>query len=152
MTSTKSKEDAVDLDLTEDAAPAPMEAAGEPTVDVDEGAKGDFTALPEGVIQNSDGSVTVPFDFPVPLTVRKAGGDVVEEKVTKLVLHRLKGADMNAIGAVPQEKLTVVAFARSARITQQRMDVIYDRMDSSDIDRCGEVIGFFVKRGRRTGK
>ena len=107
--------------------------------------------LPESAVLNADGSVTLPLEYPQTLTVKK-GEKVREEHFNELVFHRLSGADQRAIASASDAMLNVVAFARSTRINQAIMNVLFDKMDAADINAGAQVFQHFLKRGRKTGK
>ncbi|WP_229678085.1 transglycosylase SLT domain-containing protein, partial [Caldovatus sediminis] len=77
-------------------------------------------------------------------TPRPAGTEAVrEERIERLVLHRLTGADLRAVAAASEANRTVVAIARSARIPEGKFDAIFDRMDAADLDAAARVLEHF---------
>ncbi|ANM05227.1 hypothetical protein AMC78_CH03158 [Rhizobium phaseoli] len=160
MSDAISKPSSLTIDLDEDAADNQLENVvdlgsvvslddpRDPDI-IDEDA-GSADRLPEGAVQNENGSVTLPLSFPVTLRIRK-GGEVRERVYRDLTFHRLNGADMRAISAAGSEHQSAVTFARSTRINQATMNALFDNMDLSDIDRAGGILVFFVSNGRKTG-
>jgi hypothetical protein len=142
----KRDDDAVILDLADDAAPA---AAALPTLN----ENGPADDLPPGAVRQDDGSVLYTLHHPCTIKFRRqSDGATREEALTELRLHRLTGADMRAITAVKPEQMTVVAIARSARINEAKMALFFDVMDASDATAAGEVVSSFLGTGRRTGR
>lgn len=150
----------VHIDLDEGQGVGTVAGSGTSQAVVDEsGSKvlvvnedgGDTDKLPASAIVNDDGSVTLPLIEPVTITHRKDGK---EKSVvySSLTFHRLKGADIQAIAAASKEKDTVVTFARSTRMPQFVMNVLFDELDAADIVDGGKVINHFLTSGRRTGR
>lgn len=139
----------IDLDEGGCALPVAAPAPAEPGV-VDLDAKDDGQGLPPHAVTQPDGSVLLPLAVPVRLKFRK-GGEVREEVTAELRLHRLTGADMRAISAASKEMVSVVAIARSARISEAKFAAIFDRMDMADIGAAGRVLEHFLGNGPRTG-
>lgn len=107
--------------------------------------------LPKHARKNADGSVTLPLMHPRQLTTRK-DGKIRERKFEDLVMHRLTGADQRAIAGVSDDLTNVVAFARSTRMSQAVMNVLYDKLDMADINAMGQVLSHFFGSGQKTGK
>ncbi|MCD2176441.1 hypothetical protein [Rhizobium sp. C1] len=105
--------------------------------------------LPEQAVQNEDGSVTLPLSETVTVTTRK-DGKVRDRVYSELVFHRLRGVDLRSINSTSAEMQTVMALARSTRITAPLMSAIYDQMDGADITAAAQVIGHFLTRGQKT--
>ena len=110
------------------------------------------SALPPRAVLNEDGSITLTLAYPVVLKFRRARGDIREERLDHLVLHRLTGADMRAISAASRETVSTVAIARSARMSEHKMNAFFDRMDGADVVAAGEVVGHFLDSGQKTGR
>lgn len=123
--------------------------AADPDV-VDEDAE-PSDKLPPQAILNKDGSVTLPLKYPTDLIIKKDGRERAEP-FKQLVFHRLTGADNRAIAAAKEADREVVAFARSTRLSFARMEKLYDKMDSYDLQAGGEVLIFFISNGRKTGQ
>lgn len=120
--------------LAEDGAPAPQE-------------------LPPGAQRQSDGSVIYTLRHACAIKFRRASdGATRQEAVGSLHLHRLTGGDMRAITAASSDMMTVVAIARSAKMAEARMKLVFDAMDAEDAAACGEVVSSFLGTGRRTGR
>ena len=107
--------------------------------------------LPRNARKNADGSVTVTLRFPQTVTSRK-DGRIRERRFSDIVMHRLNGADQRAIAGVAEDMSPVVAFARSARLPQAVMNVLFDKLDAADINAMGEVLSHFFGSGRKTGR
>lgn len=150
----------VDIDIDEDGDTSTIE--NEEVVDVSVGATDladdeiidedldPLDRMPKKAVQNDDGSVTLPLEFPQTLKTKKNG--VVRERVfNELTFHRLNGAGYNAIQAAAEEKQTVVALAQSTRMNQAVMSALFDKMIDIDIANAGKVLNNFFASGRRTG-
>uniref|UniRef100_A0A7C1SXH9 Uncharacterized protein n=1 Tax=Agrobacterium albertimagni TaxID=147266 RepID=A0A7C1SXH9_9HYPH len=148
------------IDLDEDQGAGAVISSGASTDVIDEGGTKaviidedgpETDKLPEHAIRNDDGSVTLPLFEPVSITTKK-DGKVRERTFESLTFHRLKGADIQAIGAASKESETVVTFARSTRTLQALMNAVFEKMDAADIVDSGRVINHFLTSGRRTGR
>jgi hypothetical protein len=123
-------------------------AAGDPDVAVVPDEGDDTQKLPKHAVLQEDGSVILPLKFPRTLkTTNTAGGTVQETLYEQLHMHRLTGADMRAATAASAEKRVVVSIARSARIREGFMSLLYDKMDASDALAAAEVFAFFLNSG-----
>jgi hypothetical protein len=111
----------------------------------------DGEGLPAHAVQQDDGSVLLPLLHPVSLKFSK-GGQVREERIEQLVLHRLTGADMRALSNTGKDRVESMAIARSARMPAIKLDPIYDRMDGADVAAAGRVIAHFLGAGRTAGR
>jgi len=142
--------DTLPIDLVEiDAAPA---ATGAVPVLSEDGAPA-APELPPGAVRQDDGSVVYTLRHPCAIKFRRVSdGATREEAVGSLHLHRLTGGDMRAITAASPDMMTVVAIARSARMNEARMKLVFDAMDAEDAAACGEVVSSFLGTGRRTGR
>lgn len=149
MKAPKSAAPADDVIVIGDVGPDLAEAAD---VVVVSDQDGDEPKLPKHARVQEDGTVLLPLHFPQTLkTTPRAGGVVREDLFEELHLHRLTGADMRAISATAEGKRGVVALARSARVREGIMTVLYDKLDGADAVAAGEVVGFFLNSGRTTG-
>lgn len=140
----------VDLTEGEEDAPAAARVADEPGVAViaDEPEE---EGLPKHAKPLEDGSVELPLFVPVTLRYRKPGAaEVREERIERLVLRRLNGADMRAVTAASQAAAQAVAIARSARIPETKFNRIFDMMDAADANAAGMVVAHFLKNGPGT--
>lgn len=117
---------------------------------VDEDADA-YDSLPDYAITNVDGSVTLPLRFPQTMHTRK-DGKVRSTTYDRLTFHRLTGADQRAIFSAAEDMQTVVAFARSTRINQAVMKILFDKLDLADITAGGRVLNSFIATGRKTGR
>jgi hypothetical protein len=151
--------DAVIIDLPAEGAPigatdagssGTTGAAGSDVVDIKEDK--DQDDLPDHAVKNADGSITLPLLYPVVLKFRRPSGDIREESLAELVLHRLTGADMRAISSSNRDGLSTVAIARSARINEAKMNAWFDRMDGADTVAAGQVVAHFLGNGPKTGR
>lgn len=108
--------------------------------------------LPEDAIQNKDGSVTLPLKYPQVVKSRK-NGEVRSRNFAELRFYRLSGKDQRIVSSVERQEDTIpTAFARSTRLNQKVMNNLYDKMDSHDIMRAGQVLNHFLATGPRTGR
>ena len=107
--------------------------------------------LPAHAVQLEDGSVRLPLLHPVTLKFSKAG-QVREERIDHLLLHRLTGADMRTLANTAKDRVESMAIARSARMAPVKLDPIYDRMDGADVAAAGRVISHFLGAGRSAGR
>lgn len=125
------------------------EAAAVPVLHED----GAAPELPPGAVRQEDGSVVFALQYPCAITYRRqSDGAKREEELKQLHLHRLTGADMRAITAASQEKMTAVALARSARMNEAKMALFFDRMDGADAAAAMEIVSGFLGTGRKTGR
>ncbi len=106
--------------------------------------------LPDVAVLNSDGTVTMPLNYPVTLTIKK-GNNTRKQVYSELLFHRLAGADHRAISAASDQGKTIVAFSQSTKINLAVMNALWDRMDMSDIVNGGQVINHFLTSGPKTG-
>lgn len=125
--------------------------AGDQTIDVIDDGFDPADRLPPHAVKNDDGSVALPLLYPRSLTIKK-DGKVREQLYDKLLMHRLTGADQRAIAATSDDTMPVVAIARSTRISQAVMNVLYDKLDAADIAAAGQVLNHFLASGRMTGR
>lgn len=113
----------------------------------------DIATLPRGAVENADRSVTVRLDTPVSFQSKsQRSGELTTRRFEELKFHRLNGAHQTEISLAPEAVRIKVAFACSTRMSKGLMNGIYDRMDVSDIERCGKVIEYFFGSGRKTGR
>jgi hypothetical protein len=129
------------------------EAAAAPADAVPVLAEDDADALPDAAALQPDGSVVLTLHRPVTLRYRAPGAQAVQED-TRETLHfrRLTGADMRAITQAAAGDRAVLAIGRSAGIRPALMNLLFDRMDGADVAAAGDVVGFFLGSGRKTGR
>lgn len=128
------------------------EETGAPGADVVQEDVEQPKGLPERARLNADGSVTLELRYAKALRLQRAGETIREERYDRLVLHRLTGADLNAIMATSAETSMAVAFARASRLKPAITKRLYDELDGADAADVGAVIAFFMGRGERTGR
>jgi hypothetical protein len=107
--------------------------------------------LPEEATVNDDGSITLRLKYPRTIKILK-NGITTEQVYTSLTFNRLTGADLNAIRAASEASASYVGFSRSTRVPAVIMRNLFDIMDGYDIAHGGEVIGYFLPNGRKTGR
>jgi len=149
----KGKDIVVDLDEDEPAklAPAIVDEEGEATAVVDEDA--DLVGgIPARAVLNADGSITLPLTKPVTVVIRSQARGDRTEVFSALTLHPLIGADIRAVHATSKESQIVVMLARSARIREAVMNVLYDKMMGRDVVDAGTIVDSFFGGGRTTGR
>ena len=139
----------------EGAAPvvAPSADPTVPTLREDDTAEED--TLPAHAVLRGDGSVLVPWLYPDQAAIRYrkvSSEEVREERFPPLVMRRLTGADMRAIGAAEERDRAVVAIARSAKIQQGKMNLLYDALDAADAAALARVVSYFLGSGPQTGR
>lgn len=140
------------VELDEDGGAAPAPVLSDPDV-VEIGDEADATGLPKHAVVRADGSVDLPLRAPVTLKFRRgAGGEVREDTLAALHLHRLTGADMRAVSAASKDAMAPVMIARSARIPEGKFNAIYDRMDAADVGFAARVLDHFLSNGPKTGR
>ncbi|MFG1466824.1 hypothetical protein V5F77_28885 [Xanthobacter sp. DSM 24535] len=139
----------IDLDEAKTAAGGASDTLDlDPATVVDEDADlGE--ALPKRAVQNGDGTITLPLRHPVTLRVRSTQGGERTEEHKALTFHRLLGADLRAITSAATASQPVVLLARSARIREAIMNVVYDKMDGADIADATAVVAHFFDDGRK---
>ncbi|ABS69709.1 hypothetical protein Xaut_4488 [Xanthobacter versatilis] len=126
------------LDLVEEAGPSVV-------VDEDADLAG---GLPPRAVTNADGSITLPLRHPVTLQIKSSSGGVRSETYDKLTFNRFVGADLRAIQSTAKDSQGTVILARSARIREAVMAVLYDRMDGADIMDAIKIAEVFLGGGR----
>lgn len=108
----------------------------------------DVFQLPEGATQNADGTVTLRLQHPVTVKIKKATGEIREEKYSSLTLRPFTGADLRAIQSTSAEMQNIVTFSRAAGIREVVMNSLYDRMNATDIIKAAEIMNAFITGGR----
>lgn len=109
----------------------------------DEEAEEPKAKLPKRAVVNEDGSVTLPLVEKATIIIRKDGKDR-QEAYTELTFHRLKGIDLRLVTQEPTEmKRTIMALARSTRMSSGRMNALFDNLDQRDVEGATEVIAYF---------
>lgn len=98
--------------------------------------------LPEGAVENGDGSVTLPLEYPITHG---------SEEIAEFTLSRPKAKHLEKIDGNPQNmgfkdilKLIGELSAQPPSVTGQ--------LDAVDIEALSEVIAYFFEGRRRTGK
>jgi hypothetical protein len=145
----------IDLD---DLAPIDRVQADQPllvdeegTAIVDEDA--DLSSsIPRRAVRNADGTITLPLRYPVTLAIRSSRAGVRTEKYEALTFHRLTGADIRAVQSSSKDSQPIVMLAKSSRIRDAVMNVLFDKMDGGDIADASAVVDSFFGNGRTTGK
>jgi hypothetical protein len=107
--------------------------------------------LPKKARKNADGSVTLALLYPRKV-ISKKDGKVREREFAEIVMHRLTGADQRVIAGVSDDLTAVIAFARSTRLPQAVMNVLFDKLDAADINAMGQVLNHFFGSGPKTGR
>jgi hypothetical protein len=128
------------IDESEDEGTGAQLATGAAIVIEDEG-EDKRTKLPARAVRNDDGTITLPLLAPVTLTVKNARG-TKEERYDEIVFHEMTGLDLRLVAQAPAEKQTIVAMARAARISTQRMDALFDQLKAKDVTAATAVISF----------
>lgn len=146
MSQSKQAAIVVDLDDEKPSPAAPAVVDESPAV-VNEDA--DLAGgLPKRAVTNEDGSITLPLRFPVTLTIRSSSAGTRTETYADLTFHRLLGGDIRAIQSASKETQGAVMLARSARIREPIMNVLFDKLDAADIADSGQIVGTFLGNGR----
>ncbi len=125
-------------------------AATEKLPVIDDGATA--PDLPEGAELQNDGTVLLTLLEPVTLKYRRSSGETREEPVDKLLFHRLRGADLIAIQNTASGSKGWVAIARSVRMSELKMKLLFERMDGADAMAASQIVGFFLERGHPIGR
>ncbi|HWJ72410.1 MAG TPA: phage tail assembly protein [Kaistia sp.] len=146
------------IDLDEDRHTPVLGSTGSGTI-VEEGATsvvdedadlGD--GIPARARRNGNGSITLPLRYPVTLTIKSATNGTRDETYAELTFHRLTGADLRAMDAASAQSKQVVFLARSTRIREAVMNVLFDKMDGGDLLDAGNVVGSFFPSGPKAGR
>lgn len=103
----------------------------------------DSGTLPEGAVQNHDGTVTLPLLYPVEYKVGEEG-NVVDD----VTIRRPKMADTLAIKAITNP--IDLIFSQITRLTGQP-EAVVKKFDEVDVHRIVDVVEGFSKPGRATG-
>lgn len=117
----------------------------EPVVDE---TRNDVFRLPDQATQNADGTVTLVLQAPVNLKIKKASGEMRVETYSELTLRPFTGADLRAIQSTSGEMQNIVMLARAAGVSEQVMNVLYDKLNASDIIKAADIINAFMNGGR----
>lgn len=126
----------------------PVEATALPVIDEEAKAPD----LPEGAELMPDGTVLLTFIEPVTLKYRRSSGGTHEERVEKLLFNRLRGADLIAIQNTASGSKGWVAIARSVRMSEPKMKLLFEKMDGADAMAASQIVGFFLERGHPIGR
>ena len=105
--------------------------------------------LPPRAIQNGDGTVTLPLRVSVSVRIKKDGRER-EDTYAKFTFHRLVGADVRAIQSTAKDSQGAVMLARSAKIREPVMSVLFDKMDAADIMDASKIVERFFGSGPKT--
>jgi hypothetical protein len=97
-------------------------------------------------VQNPDGSVTLPLEYPVTVALKNGRGGT-EDTIVELRLRRITGADIEAIAGAKPEAIPRILIPRLAGVPV----LVYDRMDLTDITRAATVIQGFSQPSPATG-
>lgn len=108
----------------------------------------DVIALPSGATRNADGSVTLKLQTPASVQIKDASGQVRIDEYNELIFYPLNGADLRAIYATKPDMYSVMCFARSTRIKVQVMNVLYDKLNASDIIKGSSILEAFTSGGQ----
>jgi hypothetical protein len=108
--------------------------------------------LPKRAKLNADGTVTLTLLYPTSLKVVAAGEVRREDHFEQLTFHRMTGGDLMALQATSAETVISAAFARSTKLNPAIATALFRKLDAADARAAGEVIGFFLNGGGRTGR
>lgn len=147
---SQAKQPAIVIDVDDEKPRAP---AAEVTVDEMPLAVANEDAdlnggLPRRAVTNEDGSITLPLRQPVTMTIRSNSSGTRTETFDQLTFHRLRGSDIRTIQAASKDRQGEVILARSARISEPVMNVLYDRLDAADIADGAQIVAAFLGSGR----
>lgn len=101
----------------------------------------------KNVVENANGSKTLPLKFPVTVKLRRDGKEV-EEAYKELTFRRMNGADLRAISGIKDEGVLIArVFTRLTGIP----DSVFDALDAEDILGATEIVNGFFPDGLMGG-
>lgn len=104
--------------------------------------------LPEGAVENSDGTVTLTLSSPVTLAFRTAAGAVaVSEAIETLLFNRLTGAQARRFLNLGGRRGTKGAVAASVGMTEAKFALLNARIDAADQTAAFAVVGALLDIG-----
>lgn len=114
--------------------------SGAPVDTVPELREGAALDLPDGAVENADGSVTLTFAEPVTITYRPVGGGTVRsETIDHFVLRRLKGAQVRRIMDASSARASNLTLALSTGISEQKLSLIFKALDAPEMVKARQV-------------
>lgn len=100
------------------------------------------------LIENPDGTYTLPLLYPIKSTVRGSDGQEREEEKTELTFRRLKGGDIRALGNVSKQgDQFATVIVRLAGITMHE----FDKLDAKDLMEVEGLVEDFLPEHLKTG-
>lgn len=108
----------------------------------------DVFVLPKNAHLNSDGTVTLTLRRAISVQIKDQSGHTRTDTYDKLNFNYLTGGDLRAINSTSQDMQMVVTFARSTKIKQTVMNVLFDKLLAPDVNDGAEIISAFMNGGR----
>jgi hypothetical protein len=95
--------------------------------------EGDALDLPDGAVENSDGTITLTLSSPVTLAFRAAAAAVVQSDVIEtLLFNRLTGAQARRFLILGGRRGSKAAVAASTLMTEAKFALLNARIDAAD--------------------
>lgn len=104
--------------------------------------------LPEGAVENADGTVALTFAEPVTITYRPVGGGAPQSEVIEgFVLRRLKGAHVRRIMDASNARASNLTIALAAGISEQKLSLIFKALDAPEMVKARQVTNALLDAG-----
>jgi hypothetical protein len=136
--------------MTADDTPAVTLSIGAPAgaEDVPVLREGDALDLPEGAVENSDGTVTLTLSSPITLAFRAAQGAVaVSEVIETLLFNRLTGAQARRFLNLGGRRGSKAAVAAATGLTEAKYALLNAKIDAADQTACFAIIAEMLGLG-----
>jgi hypothetical protein len=126
----------------EDTPAITMTIGALPEDDVPVLREGDALDLPDGAIENADGTVTLTLSSPVTLAFRSAIGAVAQsDRIETLLFSRLTGAQARRYFLLGGRRGSKAMVAASTGMTEAKFALLNAKIDAADQNACFAVIG-----------
>ncbi|OYV89675.1 MAG: hypothetical protein B7Z57_11645 [Acidiphilium sp. 37-60-79] len=137
--------------IDEDDGAQPL-GDGVPSVVVADEDEGDGSEkLPEGLVAAGD-EYQLVLRRAVVLNFKSTSGAVREERIERLPLRRLTGADMRAMMSSARQDGSLLLLERAVTLPERRVVLVLDRMDAADLMRAMACIAFLSGSSPPTGR
>jgi hypothetical protein len=139
----------IDEDEADTVGTEALNRAGVPVADED-GSDGS-EKLPEGLAAVG-GEYELTLRRAVVLHFKSTSGSVREERIERLPLRRLTGADMRAMMSSTRQDGSLLLLERAVTLPERRVVLVLDRMDAADLMRAMACIAFLSGGSPPTGR
>lgn len=101
------------------------------------------------LIDNGDGTWTLPLAYPIDRTLRDSSGQERVETVESLTFRRVKGGDIRALANITKQgDQFATLFVRLANITMPD----FDKLDAADLMEVESLVEDFLPEHLKTGE